>query len=140
MVGGQLGSWQFCWEQRRGQPTDRQLHGRAAFKHLLALPPLPHCTEPTLPCPALSLQLLEEYSQAEEEEREEMFGGGSPFAPFQAMLQFALEPLVVPGEQPTSPAEVARLLPAAIKLLRTLKFCEDATTEPRTQVGICCSR
>ena len=69
-----------------------------------------------------------------------MFGGGSPFAPFQAMLQFALEPLAVPGEQPTSPAEVARLLPAAIKLLRTLKFCEDATTEPRTQVGICSSR
>ena len=69
-----------------------------------------------------------------------MFGGDSPFAPFQAMLQFALEPLVMPGEQPTSPSEVARLLPAAIKLLRTLKFCEDATTEPRTQVGICSSR
>jgi hypothetical protein len=28
---------------------------------------------------------------------------------------------------------VARLLPPAIKLLRTLKFCDDACSEPRTE-------
>jgi hypothetical protein len=39
----------------------------------------------------------------------------------------------VPADHPTAPSEVARLLPAPIKLLRTLKFCEDASEEPRTQ-------
>lgn len=43
---------------------------------------------------------------------------------------------MVPAEQPTSPSEVARLLPPAIKLLRTLKFCDDACSEPRTEVGV----
>lgn len=32
-------------------------------------------------------------------------------------------------------AELPRLLPAPLKLLRTLKFCEGASPEPRTQVG-----
>lgn len=53
--------------------------------------------------------------------------------------QFALEALVVPADHPTSPSELARLLPAPLKLLRTLKFCEDATDEPRTQVGTVCA-
>jgi hypothetical protein len=55
--------------------------------------------------------------------------------PHPLLPQFALEALTVPAEQPTSPAEVARLLPPAIKLLRTLKFCDDACSEPRTEVG-----
>ncbi len=42
---------------------------------------------------------------------------------------------MVPSDHPTSPSELARLLPAPLKLLRTLKFCEDASDEPRTQVG-----
>lgn len=143
-------------------------------------------------------QRLDEYSQASQEEREEMYGEGGPFAPFMGMLQvgrgtgrvgcragyggrrlgplarapsgrtaqrrspaadcgqpcrpgraclsaspccfglpaqFALEALAVPAEQPTSAGEVARGLPPALKLLRTLKFCEDTSVEPRTQVG-----
>lgn len=57
---------------------------------------------------------------------------------FALCAQFALEALVVPADHPTAPSEVARLLPAPIKLLRTLKFCEDATDEPRTQVRQTC--
>lgn len=52
------------------------------------------------------------------------------------MLQFALEALLVPAEAPPTPADVARLLPPTVKLLRTLKFCEDAEEEePRTQAS-----
>lgn len=35
------------------------------------------------------------------------------------------------------PAELPRLLPAPLKLLRTLKFCEDASPQPRTQASGC---
>lgn len=34
-----------------------------------------------------------------------------------------------------TPADVARLVPPSLKLLRTLKFCDDASPEPRTEVG-----
>ncbi|KAL4458690.1 hypothetical protein ABPG75_013555 [Micractinium tetrahymenae] len=79
-------------------------------------------------------EALEEFAQADAEEREELYGqGGTPFTPFAGMLQFALEALVVPSDNPTTPSEVARHLPALLKMLRSLKFCEDASGEPRTQ-------
>lgn len=48
--------------------------------------------------------------------------------------QFALEALVVPPDSPTAPSEVARHMPALLKMLRSLKFCDDASAEPRTRV------
>ena len=42
------------------------------------------------------------------------------------MWQFVLEPLVFPAEAPTDPAEIAQTIPASLKMLRTLKFCDDA--------------
>lgn len=43
---------------------------------------------------------------------------------------------MVPAEAPSPSADLSRLLPAPLKLLRTLKFCEDASEEPRTQVRL----
>ncbi|GAB4821978.1 hypothetical protein N2152v2_009024 [Parachlorella kessleri] len=56
------------------------------------------------------------------EEEEEM-----SLEPFQNMLQFCLEPLIFPAEAPTSPTEIGQAIPPTIKLLRTLKFCEDTS-------------
>ena len=82
-----------------------------------------------------------DYPPAEELAAE---GGAHPNLPFfQRMLQFGLEPLLLPGcaggsaggggagggggaRGRADPAEVSRLVPATIKLLRTLKFCDDA--------------
>ncbi|KAL4420139.1 hypothetical protein ABPG77_010355 [Micractinium sp. CCAP 211/92] len=79
-------------------------------------------------------EALQEFAQADPEDREEVYGpGGTPFTPFAGMLQFALEALVVPLDSPTAPSEVARHMPALLKMLRSLKFCDDASAEPRTQ-------
>lgn len=47
---------------------------------------------PTTACSCFALphppcQVLEEYDQAGPEEREELYGGGTPYSPFLAMLQ-----------------------------------------------------
>lgn len=41
---------------------------------------------------------------------------------------------MVPPDSPTAPSEVARHMPALLKMLRSLKFCDDASAEPRTRV------
>ncbi|KAL4859210.1 Sister chromatid cohesion protein PDS5 B-B [Chlorella vulgaris] len=87
---------------------------------------------PDFPTP----ERLEEYSQASPEEQQEVYGEAGPFAPFIGMLQFGLEALAVPSDHPTSASSVSRLLPPSLKVLRTLKYCEDACEEPRTEESL----
>lgn len=55
-------------------------------RSLLPTQPPPHTHHPTQP--ARALQLLGEFSQADPEEQEEMYGsGGTPYTPFLGMLQ-----------------------------------------------------
>lgn len=50
-----------------------------------------------------------------------------------AAVQFVLEALVIPPEAPSSASEIAQTVPPTLKLLRSIKFCEDACEAP----GLC---
>lgn len=50
---------------------------------------------------------------------------------FQRMLQFALEPLILPPSDPTNPDRIAKLMPASMKLLRQLKHCDACSVADR---------
>ena len=50
---------------------------------------------------------------------------------FQRMLQFALEPLILPPSDHTNPDKIAKLMPASMKLLRQLKHCDACCVADR---------
>jgi len=50
---------------------------------------------------------------------------------FQRMLQFALEPLILPPSDHTNPDKIAKLMPASMKLLRQLKHCDACSVVDR---------
>ncbi|KAK9820961.1 hypothetical protein WJX81_007677 [Elliptochloris bilobata] len=85
------------------------------------------------------LQVMAHHPDFPAEEEVEEAGAQEAFAPFQKMLQFALEPLLQAGSSLPVPESPEAVLPVVAKVLRTLKHTEDATPEPATaQLHVLC--
>lgn len=117
-------TWYTCWPATRTTPPQRCVWGSWGGRAVcVLLCSVRSCaaaaafggTQPTHFPPSTTpqtKQLLEEYSQASPEEQEEMFGGASPFAPFQVHARPIARPLVSPLSLPLPPSAAHCCLPA----------------------------